>query len=224
MADFDPTHYDSAFAADLVEYVGNDEFQNLFESFFVKHALQFKDDDEFKLEYTAIYQTFSDLFESKLQDFCRLKRIDQADFIRRCRECAKNDGSGKTQQYIDILLSSVEFETFVKLMKLMRYVVEERLAKESLIPVGVDSRCTSTKSNFGSSYSDGKSTTSITKDNNNDNMERLSTSESYQIRESRKPSLDRMIEMNNLSIQSEEKSSFDDDDSSKLEFKKLESK
>ena len=217
MADFDPSHYDSAFAADLVEFVGNEEFQNLFETFFVKHALQFKDDEEYRLEYTIIYQDFSALFESKLQEFCEMKRMDQSDFIRRCRECAKNDNSGKTQQYIDILLSSVEFETFVKLMKLMRYVVVERLGKESLVPVGIESRCSSTKSTYSSSYS--HKSTSIARDIVDN--ERLTSSGSYETRESRKPSSDQWLEKN-PSSQSEEKK--DQQDSSKLELKPAESK
>jgi len=223
MADFDPSHYDSAFTADLVEFVGKEEFQNLFEAFFVCHALQFIDDDEYRLEYTTIYQDFSELFESKLQEFCEMKHIDQSDFIRRCRECSTNDETGKTQQYIDILLSSVEFETFVKLMKLMRYVVIERLAKESLVPVGInESRCSSASESTkrgSSSYSDKN--TSIT--NEVADTERLSTSGSYQTMETGKIlSSDHFVEKEKMksSSECEEKSSSD----LKLEYKQSERK
>ena len=45
-------------------------------------------------------------------------------FMKRCREASTQDE--KAKHYIDILLSSVEYETFVKLMKIMRPVAELR--------------------------------------------------------------------------------------------------
>lgn len=45
-------------------------------------------------------------------------------FMKRCREASVEDE--KAKHYIDILLSSVEYDTFVKLMKIMRPVAEMR--------------------------------------------------------------------------------------------------
>jgi peptidoglycan hydrolase CwlO-like protein len=45
-------------------------------------------------------------------------------FMKRCRSASTSDE--KAKHYIDILLSSVEYETFVKLMKIMRPVAEMR--------------------------------------------------------------------------------------------------
>lgn len=44
--------------------------------------------------------------------------------MKRCRAASTEDE--KAKHYIDILLSSVEYETFVKLMKIMRPVAEMR--------------------------------------------------------------------------------------------------
>lgn len=49
--------------------------------------------------------------------FCR--------FMKRCREATTHDP--KAKHYMDILLSSVEYDTFVKLMRLMRPVAQQRL-------------------------------------------------------------------------------------------------
>lgn len=48
--------------------------------------------------------------------------------MKRCRS-ATNDP--KAKHYIDVLLSSVEYETFVKLMKIMRPVAEHRRNQKS---------------------------------------------------------------------------------------------
>lgn len=54
--------------------------------------------------------------------------------MKRCRAASTSDE--KAKHYINILLSSVEYETFVKLMRIMRPVAELRAsaAKASLSP------------------------------------------------------------------------------------------
>ena len=52
--------------------------------------------------------------------------MTQTEFMQKCRAARDNDP--KAKHYIDILLSSVEYETFVKLMRIMRPVAESRLA------------------------------------------------------------------------------------------------
>lgn len=49
-------------------------------------------------------------------------------FMKYCREAVVEDR--KAQQYMDILLSSVEYDTFVRLMRLMRPVARAKLAAE----------------------------------------------------------------------------------------------
>ena len=51
--------------------------------------------------------------------------MTQEEFYRRCREISESDD--KTDHYITILLSSCEYDTFVRLMKIMRPVAQMRL-------------------------------------------------------------------------------------------------
>lgn len=57
--------------------------------------------------------------------------------MRRCREATQLDS--KAKHYIDILMSSVEYDTFVKLMRLMRPVAAHRQAT-SADDKGVDEK------------------------------------------------------------------------------------
>ena len=123
-ATFDPKTYDSTFIADLVAFVGADDFQTLFEAFFIKYAVEFSDEPEHQLHYTAIYEKFQALFESQLELFCKTKNLTQPDFVKKCREVSTKDT--QTQKYIEILLSSVEYETFVRLMLFMKPIAVER--------------------------------------------------------------------------------------------------
>ena len=126
---FQGTDYENKFLSDLVDFVANNKFQSMFESFFIEHATKFSADEEHQLHYTEIYQKFHKMFEGQLDTFCDKKNISQADFMQKCRAARDNDP--KAKHYIDILLSSVEYETFVKLMRIMRPVAESRLSSMS---------------------------------------------------------------------------------------------
>jgi len=101
----------------------------MFESYFLGHALFFSDEEEHKLEYMQYYQEFHGLFEEQLEDFCQDRNMTQSEFMARCNEASTEDP--KAKHYISILLSSVEYDTFVKLMKIMRPVAERRKAMEA---------------------------------------------------------------------------------------------
>jgi len=122
---FNPNTYDDTFIADLVAFVAADEFQSMFESFFINFALEFTDDEEHSLRYTEIYTEFQTMFEEQLLIFCHQKNCTQEEFYRRCREISEKDD--KTEHYVSILLSSCEYDTFVRLMKIMRPVAQMRL-------------------------------------------------------------------------------------------------
>ena len=129
MGDFNGQNYKDSFIGDLVDFVAGDDFQTMFEKFFLQHALEFTNDEEHKLIYYEIYQVFHDLFEKQLGAFCDRKNISQTDFVKNCREASEDDP--KARRYVDILLSSIEYDTFVKLMKIMRPVAVARLALQA---------------------------------------------------------------------------------------------
>lgn len=124
MGDFNGKAYGDPFIGSLVAFVAGDEFQTLFENFFVTNATDFSNEEEHKLMYFEIYQKFQSLFEGQLEDFCQNHQISQTEFVKRCREASIDDP--KAMHYINILLSSVEYETFVKLMRIMRPVAIAR--------------------------------------------------------------------------------------------------
>ena len=49
--------------------------------------------------------------------------------MRRCREATTEDP--KAKHYVNILMSSVEYTTFIQLMRIMRPVAEQRLLMKS---------------------------------------------------------------------------------------------
>jgi len=125
MGDFNGSNYDDAFVGDLVNFVASEGFQTMFERFFLTFALEFTNDEEHKLRYYELYTDFHNLFEQQLETFCAQKNITQTEFMSRCRAASTDDT--KAKHYIDILLSSVEYDTFVKLMRIMRPVAKARL-------------------------------------------------------------------------------------------------
>eukprot|EP01038_Epipyxis_sp_PR26KG_P010838 gene10838-14549_t len=125
MGDFNGSNYKDEFVGQLVNFVASDKFQSMFENFFLSHALDFTMEEEHKLKYYEHYQTFHDLFDAQLESFCKSIDITNAEFMRKCREATTEDP--KAKHYINILMSSVEYETFVKLMRIMRPVAQQRL-------------------------------------------------------------------------------------------------
>jgi hypothetical protein len=79
--------------------------------------------------------------------------------MKRCRAASTQDT--KAGHYINILLSSVEYETFVKLMKIMRPVAEQRAA---VTGVGVGEKADRADSKDGGGGSDAGASSKMSKD------------------------------------------------------------
>lgn len=79
MGDFNGSNYNDRFIAELVDFVASDNFQAMFEGFFLANALQFSNDEEHKLKYYEIYQKFHDMFETQLEIFCDEFGISQSE-------------------------------------------------------------------------------------------------------------------------------------------------
>jgi hypothetical protein len=60
--------------------------QSTFETYFLKHALAFEDEEEHRLEYTSIYETFQTMFDEFMDDFLKAENLKPGDFIARCKE------------------------------------------------------------------------------------------------------------------------------------------
>lgn len=75
--DFNGENYHNQFMGALVSFVAEDQFQSLFEKFFLEYAIEFTNEDEHKLRYYEIYQKFQDLFDGQLELFCNKMNISQ---------------------------------------------------------------------------------------------------------------------------------------------------
>lgn len=125
MDDFNTVEYADNYVQALVDFVAAEAFQAKFEKFFLTYAPEFTDGHELKLSYYERYKDFHEMFEEQLETFCQKMEITQAEFMRRCKSAASVDK--KADHYIQILLSSVEFDTFMKLMRIMRPIAISKL-------------------------------------------------------------------------------------------------
>lgn len=94
------------------------------------------------------------MFEEQLLIFCHQKNITTEEFYTRCRNVANSDD--KTEHYISILLSSCEYDTFVRLMKIMRPVAQMKLDQLADAKPTTDDSDEGTKSGGNGSKSDSK--------------------------------------------------------------------
>mmetsp|Transcript_19341 Transcript_19341/g.17564 ORF Transcript_19341/g.17564 Transcript_19341/m.17564 type:complete len:194 (+) Transcript_19341:45-626(+) len=122
MEEFDGETYEDPFMKDLVNFVADSHFQSLFENYFVTYSNEFSDEEEHKLRYYELYTEFQSLFEEQLLIFCDSQNLTIKEFVNKCNESSTKNI--KSKHYVDILLSSCEYNTFVTLMKLMRRMRE----------------------------------------------------------------------------------------------------
>ena len=117
--------YQDPFIRELVKYISDSSFQKDFELFFLKHCRSFEDDEEHKLEYFSIYQSFQLLFEKRMERFCEVNGISQVKFKERAENSQESDPVAK--HYIKVMLASTEYEHFFALMRTMRRLHGARL-------------------------------------------------------------------------------------------------
>lgn len=127
------------------------------------------------------------MFEKQLEEFCRRKDMTQGEFMRYCREATVEDP--KAKHYINILLSSVEYDTFVKLMKIMRPVAELRLKANAKASADSASLADSKSLVSSGPSSPAKSSSKLDQDDSSDakatEMDSSDTKASYDSKESK---------------------------------------
>ena len=65
-----------------------------------------------------VYNQFQELFDDFMEEFCRIEQIDSTDFMSKLKESDSDDP--KAAHYIRIIIASMEYNAFVKLMRQMR--------------------------------------------------------------------------------------------------------
>uniref|UniRef100_K3WXW5 Cilia- and flagella-associated protein 36 n=1 Tax=Globisporangium ultimum (strain ATCC 200006 / CBS 805.95 / DAOM BR144) TaxID=431595 RepID=K3WXW5_GLOUD len=102
----------------LATLIASASFQSEFEDFFLKNALKFTDEQEHQLEYYAIYQRFQEMFDKRMEAFLQSENITEQEFGVRCQRAIKTDR--KAEQYLEIVIASMDYDAFYSLMKAMR--------------------------------------------------------------------------------------------------------
>ena len=100
--------------------------QTKFEQFFLEHARIFTHDEEHKLEYMDVYNQFQELFDDFMEEFCRIEQVESTEFLQKLKESDSEDP--KAAHYIRIIIASMEYNAFVKLMRQMRPRAERAAA------------------------------------------------------------------------------------------------
>ncbi|KAL3656295.1 hypothetical protein V7S43_018868 [Phytophthora oleae] len=102
----------------LAEYIKTAQFQRQFEQFFLDHALAFTDNLEHQLAYMTIYIEFQHMFNEHMKVFLAQQGITEDEFADHCQKAMKVDP--KAEQYLDIVIASMDYDAFYGLMKSMR--------------------------------------------------------------------------------------------------------
>lgn len=110
-------NYSDPFIQKVVKFIASDSFQ-----------IKFSDQEEHEFFYYELYQEFQDMFDQELLQFCSNNSITKEIFYKLCQDAIENDE--KANHYIQILLSSVEYETFVRLMRIMKPIAEIKLKNQ----------------------------------------------------------------------------------------------
>uniref|UniRef100_K3WSI3 Cilia- and flagella-associated protein 36 n=1 Tax=Globisporangium ultimum (strain ATCC 200006 / CBS 805.95 / DAOM BR144) TaxID=431595 RepID=K3WSI3_GLOUD len=103
----------------VIAYFFDDEaFAATFEQFAEANCLAFDiESDEMKLEYTAIYNKFLALFESKLEDYIVSQGATVKQFYDLVREAYATNRESSIVLCSEILVATADFDVFVMMMK-----------------------------------------------------------------------------------------------------------
>lgn len=98
----------------------DEEFTKTFENF-VKDECDIIDlsSEEYKLEYTEIYEKYKVLFEEKLESFIESQGCTPLDFYKALKETSDNDPDSAHAVFGQILVAVVDFDIFMVMMREM---------------------------------------------------------------------------------------------------------
>jgi hypothetical protein len=98
----------------------DEEFTKTFESF-VKEECDIIDlaSEEYKLEYTEVYEKYKLLFEDKLEVFIERQGCTSMDFYKALKAQTDNDPESSHALFGQILVAVVDFDIFMVMMREM---------------------------------------------------------------------------------------------------------
>ena len=75
-----------------------------------------------------VYNQFQELFDDFMEEFCRIEQVESTEFLQKLKESDSEDP--KAAHYIRIIIASMEYNAFVKLMRQMRPRAERAAAAQ----------------------------------------------------------------------------------------------
>ena len=106
-------------------------FSQTFEQWVSKNAPRIDpslNDDEYPLEYTALYEEFKKLYEGLLEDYIEREGSSTEAFYAELREATERDEDSSEALMGQIMLATTDFDVFMLMMKESRgqYDVKEK--------------------------------------------------------------------------------------------------
>ena len=100
-------------------FYGDDELSLLFERFIAdKSSCVDLDSEEYKLDYTAVYEEFKALFELKLSSFIEdTLGVSVEDFYEALQAKSREDEWGMEAVFAQILVGVTDFDVFMQMMR-----------------------------------------------------------------------------------------------------------
>ena len=98
--------------------VCNQDVADRFKQFFARHRHKFQGarlDGEQKLQYTEVFQAYSELYDEILGDVVRETGCSMEEIAGRCREALKNSGS-VDGFFLNAIVGASSYEKFVETM------------------------------------------------------------------------------------------------------------
>nr|CCA17703.1 hypothetical protein PITG_11604 [Albugo laibachii Nc14]CCA18349.1 hypothetical protein PITG_11604 [Albugo laibachii Nc14] len=117
-----------AFAA----FIANPRFQKKFEEFFLGNSSAFTSGEEHHLEYMTIYHSFQAKFNEEMEEFLRQEGLSEEEFESKCAALIESQADKKANQYLDIVLASMSYDAFYKLMLIMRRRADAKMQRDQL--------------------------------------------------------------------------------------------
>eukprot|EP00500_Bicosoecida_sp_ms1_P001527 CAMPEP_0203806892 /NCGR_PEP_ID=MMETSP0115-20131106/764_1 /ASSEMBLY_ACC=CAM_ASM_000227 /TAXON_ID=33651 /ORGANISM="Bicosoecid sp, Strain ms1" /LENGTH=118 /DNA_ID=CAMNT_0050715559 /DNA_START=191 /DNA_END=544 /DNA_ORIENTATION=+ len=111
---------DAAGIVDRVKayFYEDDTFEETFLAWAKEHSdVISKDEEEMKLEYTALHESFLAFFEERMEKFIADAGSTPSEFYKAIKKAVLDDPSGEDNSFIQIVLAAVEFSTFMQMMR-----------------------------------------------------------------------------------------------------------
>jgi len=115
MADNEGASTEDIFEKVALFFFENEDFANSFEAWANEHCDIFTEDEEQKLEYTTLYNTFTEMFETRISSFLESCSWTLEKFQEECKKAAEteNDNWG----FLQMMMAVTDYDMFVGMMK-----------------------------------------------------------------------------------------------------------